>query len=604
MQGKCIVCSILIICCFPHCVLAIEPSLSPDTMQPIESTTQLAQQPTPNQNPLPNPESLPPDQTVPILPQVPERSPSSPAQPELLLTPSPEPSIVIRDIDVRGSSVLQSEINRIKEKFRGQTISLGQVESKLQDIADAITQAYLDQGYLNSRAIPDDTNLNDDVLTIRVIEGRLDAINIRWIHDQSQQSNEATTSHRLRESYIRQRIRRGAGFPLRIEQLENQLRLLRADTALFESVEATLVASGEPGKSNLIVTLNEADPFQYGLSFDNYSSPSVGSERAGIDLSDSNLTGNGDSLSGSYFRSTSGGSNVLGFNYQIPVNSLDGAIQLRAGFDFTRVTQSNFADFNIQGESQTYELSFRQPVVRSPQEEFILSLSFGFKNGQTFLFDRPTPFGIGPDSNGISRTSVFRFAQDYIHRDNQGAWVGRSQFSMGTGLLNATVNEDPIPDSRFFSWLGQFQRVQRLGTNHLLILQADLQLTPDTLLPSEQFVIGGGQSLRGYRQNIRSGDSGFRTSIEDRIALDTNTDGNPILQLIPFIDLGSVWNVSDDPNILPNQTFLAGTGLGLLWEALPGLNLQVEYALPLIQLEDRSDNLQDDSIYFSVNYRP
>ena len=107
----------------------------------------------------------------------------------------------------------------------------------------------------------------------------------------------------------------------------------------------------------------------------------------------------------------------------------------------------------------------------------------------------PTPFGIGPDEDGVSRTSVFRFGQEYVKQDIQGGWSLRSQFNIGTDFFDATTNDAPIPDSRFFSWFGQVQRIQILGENHLLIIAANLQLTPDSLLASEQFVIGGGQSL-------------------------------------------------------------------------------------------------------------
>jgi hypothetical protein len=34
--------------------------------------------------------------------------------------------------------------------------------------------------------------------------------------------------------------------------------------------------------------------------------------------------------------------------------------------------------------------------------------------------------------------------------------------------------------------------VQVLNDDNLLVVQADLQLTPNSLLPSQQFVIGGG----------------------------------------------------------------------------------------------------------------
>jgi hemolysin activation/secretion protein len=116
----------------------------------------------------------------------------------------------------------------------------------------------------------------------------------------------------------------------------------------------------------------------------------------------------------------------------------------------------------------------------------------------------------------------------------------------------------------FVSWLGQAQRVELLSGDHLLIVQADLQLTPDSLLPSEQFVIGGAQSVRGYRQNVRSGDNAFRFSIEDRITVERNASGVPKIQLSPFVDLGVVWNDLDNPNELPNQRWLLGTGVGLL----------------------------------------
>ncbi len=175
--------------------------------------------------------------------------------------------------------------------------------------------------------------------------------------------------------------------------------------------------------------------------------------------------------------------------------------------------------------------------------------------------------------------------------------------SFGADLLDATINKHPIPDSRFFSWLGQIQRVQRLGNDHLLIVQGDVQLTPDSLLPSEQFVIGGGSSLRGYRQNVRSGDNGFRFSVEDRITLQRNQAGVSIFQLAPFIDLGTVWNHPDNPNKLPRQNFLASAGLGLLWEPVPRLFLRLDYAVPFIDLDDRGTNAQDEGFFFSVNYR-
>ncbi|NJK27868.1 MAG: ShlB/FhaC/HecB family hemolysin secretion/activation protein, partial [Coleofasciculaceae cyanobacterium SM2_3_26] len=154
------------------------------------------------------------------------------------------------------------------------------------------------------------------------------------------------------------------------------------------------------------------------------------------------------------------------------------------------------------------------------------------------------------------------------------------------------------------SWTLQTPTIAALRQRpNLLIVQGDLQLSPNSLLPSDQFVIGGGTSLRGYRQNIRSGDNGFRFSVESRFTVARDAAGVPKAYLAPFFDLGTVWNVDDNPNQLPDQTFLLGAGLGAFWEPLPGLRLRVDYAVPFIDLDDRGDNLQDDGLYFNVNFR-
>ena len=133
-----------------------------------------------------------------------------------------------------------------------------------------------------------------------------------------------------------------------------------------------------------------------------------------------------------------------------------------------------------------------------------------------------------------------------------------------------------------------------MNDRHTLIIQGNIQLTPDPLLPSEQFAIGGFYSVRGYRESSRIGDNGIRFSIEDRITLARNARGEANLQLIPFVDLGYIWNQEDNPNPLPDQTFLASIGSGILYEPVRDLNLRLDFGLPLVDLDNRGDNIQDD----------
>jgi hemolysin activation/secretion protein len=487
---------------------------------------------------------------------------------------------------------IDGEISPIAQRFVDREIPNDEFIELLKEVENKITQLYRNNGYIYAQARPESTAITDGgFVEIRVAEGSISEILIQG-------------RQRLNLSYLCSRIEAGVGSPFSTVELEEKLRLLRLDP-LLESVQASL-QFGSANQKTLTISVKEAKPFAASVSFDNYFPPSVGSERVGVNLRYQNLTGIGDEIVGSYYRTTSGGAEVFDLNYRLPLNPMNGTLQGRVALNQNQVTQSDFDDLGIRGDTKFYQMIYRQPIVRSTDREFAIIGGFTHQDGQTFIFDQtPVPFGIGPDENGVSRTSVILFGQDYVRRGTYGSWSLRSQFNIGTGLFDATTNNSPIPDGQFFKWNGQVQRVQQLSRNHLLILQTDLQLTPNSLLPSQQFVIGGVQSVRGYRQNARAGDNGFRLSAENRIAVRRNAAGAPTIQLAPFVELGTVWNSANNPNQLPKQTFLIGSGLGVIWQpflGIEGLSVRIDWGVPLINLGDRGNNLQEQSLYFGVGY--
>jgi hemolysin activation/secretion protein len=500
--------------------------------------------------------------------------------------------IPITKIEVVGSTIFDSEkFDPIIKPLEGKSVSL----QELQKTAGSITQLYLDEGYLNSRAILGE--VKEGTAVIQVVEGGISEIVVEG-------------ADRLK-NYVLQRIKLGAGSPLNVRKLEDALRMLKNDR-LIKNIEASLKSPQKteteggkvPNKSVLIVKVIEANPFDGSFGIDNNSIPTIGPTRLNLDLAYRNLTGLGDTIAASYRPriESIGGTYHLDLSYQVPLNPMNGTFQFNTQIERNTVVNGEFKDLDINGESVRYTVNYRQPLIRNPREELALSLGFDYYTNQTFLGDDPTPFGEGPNSSGNTSTSVFTFAQEYIKRQSSGAWALRSQFRIGTDLFGATDNPGSIPDSQFFSWLGQVQRVQVLDTNNFLIIQGEVQLASSPLLSSEQFVIGGVDSVRGYATNARSADNGLRFSIEDRFTVARNKNQDPIFTIAPFFDLGYVWNDPDNPNPDGNQRFLAGLGLGLLWQPVNGLNLRVDYAPPLIYLNDRGDNIQDNGFYFSANY--
>ena len=270
---------------------------------------------------------------------------------------------------------------------------------------------------------------------------------------------------------------------------------------------------------------------------------------------------------------------------------MDGTLGARYLPSSFNLISEELADLDVQGSSSTYELIYRQPVIRQPNEELAFSLGFRHRTGETLISD------IVIDATS---TSVFQFGQDYLKRDRSGAWRLQSHFNIGTGLLNATDRPDGQADGQFFSWLGQIQRAQVINRDNFLIMQGSVQLSADSLLGADQFIIGGANSVRGYSQNARFGDNGFRASIEHRITALRNEDGSNAVQIAPFLDAGGVWNVGANTS---EQRFLLGTGVGLVTNLVENVQARLDVGIPLIEINEPGDSNQDAFLYFSMDYQ-
>ncbi|MBE9563239.1 MAG: ShlB/FhaC/HecB family hemolysin secretion/activation protein, partial [Proteobacteria bacterium] len=222
--------------------------------------------------------------------------------------------------------------------------------------------------------------------------------------------------------------------------------------------------------------------------------------------------------------------------------------------------------------------------------------------------------GVGED--GKSELSVIRFSQDWIKRSPYDVFAARSSFNFGLDAFDSTINED-LPDSKFFTWLGQFQYVRRLNFDVLkfdrlkrsqIIFRTDFQWAEEDLLPLEKLSIGGSTTVRGYRENLLTRDNGMISSLEWRIPVHnlrikgiskTPEDGE--IYLAPFIDYGSSWNTDV---ITPEPRSISSVGLGLRWNPNRAINAQVYWGHALRNIEEPDEkNLQDDGIHFELSLR-
>ncbi len=531
---------------------------------------------------------IPPRPDIQPLPQVPPAPPpapqlDTPTPPVTPPIPAPTATVRVNRVDVLGSTVFSPEtLKNVVKPYENRDLTFEQ----LLEIRTAVTKLYTDNGYTTSGAfLPPQDDLANGIVKIQVVEGILEGVEIEGLR-------------RVRANYVRRRIEVAADTPLDIRRLETTLQLLQLDP-LFTSVRAELKAGTSPGKSVLTVNLKEARALHGGIIVENRESPSVGTIGATAFLRHDNLLGFGDRLSFDY--ELTEGIRQFNLGYEVPLNPRDGTLSIRFTRSESKIVEEPFSVLDINSESQTLSTSFRQPIWRTPTSELALGLALDLRQSQTFLLnDIPFSFSLGPD-NGKSRVTALRFSQDWLSRSPRRVLAARSQFSFGLPIFDATINDAGI-DAQFFSWVGQFQWVQAIGRDIIAIARVAAQLTPDSLLPLEQFSIGGVDTVRGYRLNQRVGDNGITGSLEVRIPLVRQPDGIGLIQLAPFFDIGTIWNNGDVP--VTNPSTLMSVGVGLRWQFDPYFSARLDWGYPLNQIDQQGKSLQDSGIYFQIRFQP
>jgi len=517
----------------------------------------------------------------------PSLDPIFPSQPQLPAVPAPDPldvTIRVEQIQIVGSTAFTAEeLQGAVRSFIGKDVTY----EELLAIRTQITQLYRDRGYTTSGAFLPPQDLTDGSLTIQVVEGVLERLDIQGLE-------------RLQPGYIRSRIGRAATPPLNLHRLEEALHLLRLNP-LFDRVQAELSAGTAPGLSVLTLTIQEASALTLGVAGENYDSPSVGSMSGRIYASHRNFSGLGDRFTAEV-RDTRG-LTQYSIGYEVPLNPRDGTLSLRLTSGGSRIIETPFEPLGIRSQSSTISLGFRQPLILTPTTEFAAAIFLDLRESETFLFDTiPFSFSPGPE-RGKSQVTALRFSQDWVNRSNNRVLAARSQFNLGLPLFNATLNDRGV-DAEFFSWNGQFQWVEAFSPDTILVARLGAQIAFDSLLPLEQFSLGGLDTVRGYRRNQRVADSGIVGSLELRLTVLRDPGGWGILEVSPFFDFGTVWNRDGTLTPISGPTTLASVGLGARWQLNRTLSARFDWGIPLVPLESQGHTLQDRGLVFSIRFQP
>ena len=528
--------------------------------------------------PLPEP-GAPPEAPV-------ELPPGAPQPEERKLPPAKKKvpyglRVYVKEIRLAGNTVFPPEaLKAITAPYENRIVS----SSELEDLRVALTRYYIDHGYINSGAVIPDQKVADGVINMVIVEGRLSDI-------------EVAGTRFLKPGYIKNRLELGAGPPLNVQDLQEQIQIM-LESPVIETMNAQLRPGDRPGEANLTARVDEGPRVQFIPVIDNRLSPPLGDLRALPQVYVYSLTGYGDVLSGAV--GIGKGLTDAYANWAVPLNAHDTTLTLLTDYSKSEIENGPFKDLDIKNKTRTFGFRLEQPFYRTPSEKFSMSVGMDLRKSESELLGEDFAFTPGVPSNGEVKAAIIRLSQDWSSRSAQQVLAWRSMFSLGIDAFDATTNADNLPSGKFFAWLGQFQWARRIGKDWgQVIFRLNTQLTKDALFTMEQFSVGGALSVRGYRENQLVRDYGFDTSLEYRYPLVKDPSGRTVLAVAPFVDAGGAKN-NELPNG-PNPEFIYSAGTGLRWDPTTKIHAQVYWGHHFRSVDNDDNSIQDSGWHFLVS---
>jgi hemolysin activation/secretion protein len=529
-----------------------------------------------------------PPQTEPLFPPL----PSIPL-PKIDITPDTIPlpelygqeRVKIRQFQFRGNQILSSrKLAVVLDDLVGQTLSI----SELLDVRTRLTNYYRSQGYVVAVAflpIADNQALDPKgaIITFRILEGTIEQLEI-------------TGTQRLKP-LIQNRLKSAIQPAIHQPRLISALYYLQNNPAI-KTIRSTLAPSAETGQYILTVAVEPAIPLQVGYQVVNDRTISTGSLGQTFDGAVYSPLEIGDALNFEY--SITEGTHQFDARYLLPINGSGGSLTFRYSQGASRIIESSLEPLDITSRSRLYELSFRQPLLQQADgtrlQELVLGGSLSHINQKGTILGFPFPLIEGADFNGEAQSTTLSLFQEYQYVTVKQAIAVRSQLRLGLPI-EATQNSAP-PDGEFVSWLGQIAYRRQLAKRLNLSTQLNLQLTDRPVFAYERISFTGVQSVRGYPENAVISNSGLVSRTE---LASTILDGKyGTVSLSPFFDFGIPFErerQSNDPG------GLASVGLGLSYIFKRNLRASLIYGIPLVPLEQTSDNLQGQGLVFSLQLR-
>ena len=428
----------------------------------------------------------------------------------------------------------------------------------------SITERYHRDGYFLAQAYLPTQDIHQGVVTIAVLEGQYGKVTVR---------NPSGKSRRAIDSELAA-IR--SGDTVTRAPLDNHLLLLSDIPGV--AVRSTLVPGASVGTSDLIVDVIPGRPLSGSLEADNAGSRYTGQYRVGSTVNWNQPFGIGDVAS---LRTLTAGKglNYARASYQLPVG------KARVGLAYSKLSYElieEFAPLGAHGTAAIASIYASYPLLRTRNSNLYAGLAYDAKS----FHDRVDQSGaIGDKSAQVLMASLYG-----DHRDNLGGG-GANTFSLTfsngnldleTPALRAIDALTAHSNGHYSKFAYSASRVQRVTDALSLAASINGQIASKNLDVSEKMELGGMHAVRAYPEGEAYADQGYVLSLEARLLLKPFSPAQQgQVQLLAFVDSGTVKRDKNPWTSGPNSRTLNGAGLGAIWSDEGNYMVRAYYARKL-----------------------
>ncbi|MEE5078175.1 ShlB/FhaC/HecB family hemolysin secretion/activation protein [Pseudomonas alliivorans] len=418
--------------------------------------------------------------------------PGKQAEPAAPVAPADTRCFTINRIELKGADSLSAaERDKLIQPYIGQCLGVPQ----LNELLKVITDHYIEKGLVTTRAYLPQQDLSKGDLQVLVIEGKLEKLH-----------GAADSGLSARELAMTFPGQEGTMVNLReIEQMVDQLNRLPSNQAQMELTPGEAV-----GGSDVVVKNTPQKPWRANLARTNEGQRSTGEQQWNAGLEWDNPLGLADqfSLRGGHdaISDRQKASRNASLSYSMPWGWWTFSY-LYSTSEYRSVAQASNIDFKQDGDSQNHQFRAERVVHRDALSKTSLNAGLAYLRTNNYVEDSK----LALSSNRITE------AQFGI---NHGRRIGSAFLNIdlgmqhGIGALDAQGSHDPGPgeaDARYRKYTGTLsylQPFQLWGEKLTFTSLATGQRSEDVLFSPQRQSLGGSSSVRGYKDQFLSGDSG------------------------------------------------------------------------------------------------